>query len=104
MSFNLNFNYIQTIISVEEEEEYQGNDNQKGEQVSSLKDLTERLVHLQSCNDFLTKRGMELQRAITDLEIQESVSHELSTKIKALSDCATLFNVAASAVIKVSSD
>ena len=70
--------------------------------VSSLKDLTERLEHLQSCNDLLTKRGTGLQRAISDLETQEPISHELSAKVKALSERATLFRVAASAMITVS--
>ncbi|XP_033210277.1 oxysterol-binding protein 1 isoform X2 [Belonocnema kinseyi] len=95
---------IQAMESEEEEEEYQGTANQKVDQVSSLKDLTERLEHLQKCNELLTKRGTGLQRAISDLETQEPISHELSAKVKALSERATLFRVAASAMISASGD
>lgn len=92
---------MQIFISEEEEEEYQDNTNQKAEQVSSLKDLTERLEHLQSCNELLMKRGTSLQNYITDLETQEPISHEISTKVKTLTERATLFRIAATAMIKV---
>ncbi|XP_043482425.1 oxysterol-binding protein 1 isoform X2 [Leptopilina heterotoma] len=95
---------IQALESEEEEEEYQGNANQKMEQVSTLKDLSERLEHLQSCYELLVKKGSNLQKCITDLETQEPVSHELSTKVKSLTERATLFRVAATAMISASSD
>lgn len=89
------------IISEEEEEEYQGNTNQKVEQVSSLKDLTERLEHLQSCNNLLINRGTNLQKCITDLGTQEPISHDLSTKVKSLTEGAVLFRVAATEMLNV---
>ncbi|XP_051171697.1 oxysterol-binding protein 1 isoform X2 [Leptopilina boulardi] len=94
---------IQALES-EEEEEYQGNTNQKVEQVSSLKDLTERLEHLQSCNNLLINRGTNLQKCITDLGTQEPISHDLSTKVKSLTEGAVLFRVAATEMLNASND
>ncbi|XP_003427315.3 oxysterol-binding protein 1 isoform X3 [Nasonia vitripennis] len=95
---------IQAMESEEEEDEYQDNDNQKGEHVSTIKDLTERLETLQKWNDILTKRGTILQRALNDLESLETISPDLSTKIKTVNEKATQFKIAANAMIKSSDE
>lgn len=92
---------IVAFVSEEEEDEYQDNDNQKGEHVSTIKDLTERLETLQKWNDILTKRGTMLQRALNDLESLETISPDLSAKIKSVNEKATQFKIAANAMIKV---
>ncbi|XP_014473466.1 PREDICTED: oxysterol-binding protein 1 isoform X2 [Dinoponera quadriceps] len=88
----------------EEEEEYQDNDNQKAETASVIKDLTRRLDDLQACNDLIFKQGTMLQRALNDLETLEPPSPELAAKIKTVSERATLFRIAANAMISTSSD
>ncbi|XP_018353294.1 PREDICTED: oxysterol-binding protein 1 isoform X4 [Trachymyrmex septentrionalis] len=94
---------IQAMES-EEEEEYQDNDNQNVETASVIKDLTRRLDDLQACNDLMLKQGSGLQRALSDLEMVEPPSPELAAKFKIVSERATLFRIAANAMISTSSD
>ncbi|XP_036150548.1 oxysterol-binding protein 1 [Monomorium pharaonis] len=94
---------IQAMES-EEEEEYQDNDNQNVETASVIKDLTRRLDDLQACNDLMLKQGAALQRALADLEMLEPPSPELAAKFKIVSERATLFRIAANAMINTSSD
>ncbi|KYN31817.1 Oxysterol-binding protein 1 [Trachymyrmex septentrionalis] len=95
---------IQAMESEEEEEEYQDNDNQNVETASVIKDLTRRLDDLQACNDLMLKQGSGLQRALSDLEMVEPPSPELAAKFKIVSERATLFRIAANAMISTSSD
>ncbi|XP_072750194.1 LOW QUALITY PROTEIN: oxysterol-binding protein 1 [Anoplolepis gracilipes] len=95
---------IQAMESEEEEEEYQDNDNQNVETASVIKDLTRRLDDLQACNDLIFKQGTALQRALSDLETLEPPSPELAAKFKTVSERATLFRIAANAMISTSND
>ncbi|XP_046740221.1 oxysterol-binding protein 1 isoform X2 [Diprion similis] len=88
---------IQAMES-EDEEDYQDNDNQKAEHASIVKDLTDRLEDLQTCNDLITKRGTALQRALNELETLD-VSSNVSPKIKAVNERAALFRFASSTMI-----
>lgn len=94
--------YAAKSLLEEEEEEYQDNDNQNVETASVIKDLTRRLDDLQACNDLMMKQGSALQRALADLEMLESPSPELTAKVKIVSERATLFRIAANAMINVS--
>ena len=69
-----------------------------------IKDLTRRLDDLQACNDLMLKQGSGLQRALSDLEMIEPPSLELAAKFKIVSERATLFRIAANAMISVSSN
>ncbi|XP_011631488.1 oxysterol-binding protein 1 isoform X3 [Pogonomyrmex barbatus] len=95
---------IQAMESEEEEEEYQDNDNQNVETASVIKDLTRRLDDLQACNDLIFKQGTALQRALADLEMLEPLSSELTAKFKTVNERATLFRIAANAMISTSND
>ncbi|XP_018054647.1 PREDICTED: oxysterol-binding protein 1 isoform X1 [Atta colombica] len=96
--------YAAKSLLEEEEEEYQDNDNQNVETASVIKDLTRRLDDLQACNDLMLKQGSGLQRALSDLEMIEPPSLELAAKFKIVSERATLFRIAANAMISTSSD
>ncbi|XP_018401594.1 PREDICTED: oxysterol-binding protein 1 isoform X4 [Cyphomyrmex costatus] len=96
--------YAAKSLLEEEEEEYQDNDNQNVETASVIKDLTRRLDDLQACNDLMLKQGSGLQRALSDLEMIEPPSPELAAKFKIVSERATLFRIAANAMISTSSD
>ncbi|XP_026672135.1 oxysterol-binding protein 1 isoform X4 [Ceratina calcarata] len=96
---------IQAMES-EEEEEYgirQDNDNQKPEQVT-VKDLTQRLEELQACHDLLLKKGGILHRTLNELEALEPPLPELAAKVKTVNERATLFRMAASAMVTASTD
>lgn len=67
-----------------------------------IKDLTRRLDDLQACNDLMLKQASALQRALADLEMLEPPSPELAAKFKIVSERATLFRIAANAMINVS--
>jgi len=60
------------------------------------------LDDLQACNDLMLKQGSGLQRALADLEMIEPPSPELAAKFKIVSERATLFRIAANAMINVS--
>ncbi|XP_076249148.1 oxysterol binding protein isoform X4 [Calliopsis andreniformis] len=92
------------FVPEEEEEEFQDNDSQKPENVSVIKDLAQRLENLQACNDLINKRGTMLQRALNDLEALEPPSPELAAKIKTVSERATLFRIAAVAMVNTSNE
>ncbi|XP_034945715.1 oxysterol-binding protein 1 isoform X2 [Chelonus insularis] len=94
---------IQAMES-EEEDEYHDNDNQKGENTSIIKDLTERLEDLQSCNELISKRGTMLTRSLVELESLEPTSPDMAAKIKTVSERAALFRIAANAMISTSND
>ncbi|KAK1130509.1 hypothetical protein K0M31_018641 [Melipona bicolor] len=94
---------IQAMESEEEEEEFQDNDSQKPEQVT-VKDLSQRLENLQACNDLLMKKGTMLQRVLNELEALEPPSPELAAKIKTVSERATLFRIAAGAMVNASNE
>ncbi|XP_033333217.1 oxysterol binding protein isoform X4 [Megalopta genalis] len=95
---------IQAMESEEEEEEFQDNDSQKPENVSVIKDLSQRLEELQSCYDLINKRGTMLQRSLNDLEAIEPPSPELSAKIKTVNERAALFRIAANAMVNSSNE
>nr|XP_031832165.1 oxysterol-binding protein 1 isoform X1 [Nomia melanderi] len=95
---------IQAMESEEEEEEFQDNDSQKPEQVSVIKDLSQRLEDLQACYDLINKKGTMLQRALNDLEAVEPPSPELAAKIKTVSERAALFRIAACAMVNTSNE
>lgn len=103
-SFLLLFILCNAYLLEEEEEEYQDNDNQKVENTSVIKDLTQRLQDLQACNDVMVKHGTALQRALTDLEALEPSSSDLTAKLKVVNERATLFRIAATAMVNVSSN
>lgn len=50
----------------------------------------------------MLKQGSALQRALADLEMLEPPSPELAAKFKIVSERATLFRIAANAMINVS--
>ncbi|CAK9800530.1 Oxysterol-binding protein 1 [Anthophora quadrimaculata] len=91
-------------MEFEEDEEFQDDDTQKAEEVSVIKDLTQRLDDLQACNDLVVRKGSTLQLALNELEALEAPSPALAAKIKAVSERATLFRIAAGAMINASNE
>ncbi|XP_058806394.1 oxysterol-binding protein 1 isoform X3 [Phymastichus coffea] len=87
------------IQTSEEEEE---NDNQMGDNMTSIKELTDRLKKLQKLNDLLTKHNTTLQHSVTDLESCEALVPELAAKIKTVNEKFTQFINTANSMVKSS--
>ncbi|KAK0076277.1 hypothetical protein PV326_010913, partial [Microctonus aethiopoides] len=83
----------------EEDEDYQDNDNQRGEHVSIIKDLAERLKDLQQCHERISKRGTLLTRALTELESLKATNPNIATKIEKFCECASTFRIEANTMI-----
>ncbi|XP_058806393.1 oxysterol-binding protein 1 isoform X2 [Phymastichus coffea] len=86
-------------IQTSEEEE---NDNQMGDNMTSIKELTDRLKKLQKLNDLLTKHNTTLQHSVTDLESCEALVPELAAKIKTVNEKFTQFINTANSMVKSS--
>lgn len=65
-----------------------------------IRDLTARLENLKTCYDLISKHGVALQRALTELETGD----DLPNKSKIVSERATLFRISSNAMINACSD
>ena len=84
-------------------------DIEKHDLITTLKTLTSKLDDLVTCNDLISKHGGALQRALSELEITESVAGGSETvsftgKVKTVNERATLFRITSTAMIKACSD
>ncbi|XP_014258662.1 oxysterol-binding protein 1 isoform X2 [Cimex lectularius] len=93
---------IRAIESEEEEEDFEGGAS-KCELSSVMKELTNRLEYIQTCNDLINKHGNILQRSLTELESIDSAT-EVSAKIKTINERATLFRISSNAMINACSE
>lgn len=65
-----------------------------------MKALNMKIEDLRNCNDLIIKHGAALHRSLSELESIDSVA-DISAKIKALNERATLFRITSNAMIKV---
>jgi hypothetical protein len=68
---------------------------------SAIKTLNTRLEDLTSFNELISRHGMALQRALSELETHEN-AQDVTTKMKAINERATLFRISSNAMINVS--
>nr|CAD7198943.1 unnamed protein product [Timema douglasi] len=95
---------IRTIESEDEEEDYDTSVNsQKNEFENMLKSLSTKLEDLQTCSELISKHGAALQRSLSELETLESDA-ETSTHLKSVNERATLFRIAANAMLNTCSE
>lgn len=66
-----------------------------------IKTLSARLEDLQTCSDLIAKHGTALQRSLSELENLDS-TQDVTQKIKAVNERATLFRITSTAMINVS--
>lgn len=92
---------IRAMESEDEDEDYDA--TQKCEITNVLKSLSGRLEDLQTCNELITKHGTALQRALSELEALDS-TQDLSAKIRAINERATLFRITSNAMINTCSE
>lgn len=94
--------FLFCFIAEEEEEEYEkSSTNHKAELAETIKTLSERLKNLQVWSELIEKHGTALQRSLSELE-SLNTTQDVSTKIKAVNERATLFRITSNATINVS--
>ena len=74
--------------------------NEKNELSHLMRALSTKLTDLTQCNERLTKNGAALQRVLSELE-QLDNQIDMSPKIKAVNERATIFRIATNAMINV---
>ncbi|XP_063000336.1 oxysterol-binding protein 2 isoform X2 [Elgaria multicarinata webbii] len=75
----------------------------KSELHSTLKNLSNKLEDLSTCNDLIAKHGAALQRSLSELE-NLKLPAESGEKIKAVNERATLFRITSNAMINACRD
>lgn len=94
---------IMCFATEEEEEEYdESMSSQKNEVQNVIKSLAARLEDLQTCSELIAKHGAALQRSLSELESLDT-AQDVPTKLKSVSERATLFRITSNAMIHVSS-
>jgi len=95
-----NYDTFVCFISDEDDEDVHVQPD-KNEVQNALRTLSAKLEDLSTCNDLITKHGAALQRALSVLEQLDS-STDISQKVKAVNERATLFRITSNAMINVS--
>ena len=90
---------VYNLFTDDEDEEVHAQPD-KNELQNTIRTLSAKLEDLSTCNDLITKHGAGLQRALSELEQLDS-SSDLSPKVKAVNERATLFRITSNAMINV---
>ncbi|XP_071946282.1 oxysterol-binding protein 1-like isoform X1 [Antedon mediterranea] len=90
-------------FSDDSSEELPPTETEKTDIQHSMRSFSNKLEDLNTCNDLIVKHGAALQRALSDLESVHD-STELPTKIKAITERATLFRITSNAMINACND
>lgn len=93
---------IRAMESEEEEEETTAQVIPSQEINTAIRDLTDRLENLRTCYDLITKHGIALQRALSDLETNDEEA--LASRTKIVNERATLFRITSNAMINACND
>lgn len=96
-------NAIRAIESEEDSNHESNEDDVKNEVAAVMKALNMKIEDLRNCNDLIIKHGAALHRSLSELESIDSVA-DISAKIKALNERATLFRITSNAMIKSSAE
>lgn len=88
------------MIVTEDEEDVEFDQAHKREMDSAIKSLISRLEALQTYNELINRHGTALQRSLSELESHEN-AQEVTTKMKAINERATLFRISSNAMINV---
>lgn len=93
-------NAFRKFVNVLDSTEKSVSESAKVEVMTAIKILSKKMEDLQMCNDLIVKHGNSLQKSLSDLESADAVG-DVTTKIKAINERATLFRIASSAMINV---
>lgn len=92
--------FSRAMESDEEEDDTAASSIPSQELNAAIRDLSARLENLKTCYDLISKHGLALQRALTDLENGDDVP----SKTKVVSERATLFRISSNAMMNVSTE
>ncbi|XP_063695797.1 oxysterol-binding protein 1 isoform X2 [Culicoides brevitarsis] len=91
---------IRAMESEEEEEDEATTAIASEELTNVVRELVLKLENLKTCYDLITKHGVALQRALTELETGD----DLASKNKIVNERATLFRISSNAMINACTD
>uniref|UniRef100_A0A034V755 Oxysterol-binding protein n=1 Tax=Bactrocera dorsalis TaxID=27457 RepID=A0A034V755_BACDO len=90
-------------METEEEEEVETSHVVPSQEINTvMAELTGRLESLRTCYDLITKHGIALQRALSELESNDEES--LASRTKIVNERATLFRITCNAMINACND
>lgn len=95
---------VDRLLSLEitEDTEEPSGENGKVEVTTTIKILSQKMEDLQLCSDLITKHGNSLQKSLSELESMDS-ANDMVSLIKAINEKATVYRIASSRMINVSS-
>lgn len=99
------FFFLSLCLPTEDEDEEVVAQPDKNELQNLVHTLCAKLEDLNTCHDLISKHGIGLQKALTELEQINFAGNETATvKVKAVNERATLFRITSNAMINVSCD
>jgi len=87
----------------EDEEDVEFDQAHKRDMDCAIKSLSSRLEDLQTCNELINRHGTALQRSLSELESHDN-AQDVTTKMKAINERATLFRISSNAMINACSE
>ncbi|XP_045136068.1 oxysterol-binding protein 1-like isoform X6 [Portunus trituberculatus] len=94
---------IRQMESEDEDEEDVG-DAGADDVANTLKVLTAKLEDLRTCHDLIIKHGAALQKSLSELEVLDGSTQDLTAKTKTVNERATLFRISSNAMINACND
>lgn len=91
------------IQQIENDTDESAGESAKVEVMTAIKILSQKMEDLQMCYDLISKHGNTLQKSLSELESLDSVS-DMTSKMKAINERATLFRIASSKMINTCSE
>jgi len=95
------FYFNMFVLLFTEEMDESAGESSKVEVTTAIKILSQKMEDLQLCSNLITKHGNALQKALSELESLDSAC-DMTSKIKAINEKATLYRIASSRMINVS--
>lgn len=90
------------MTPTEDEDEEDVGDAGADDVANTLKVLTAKLEDLRTCHDLIMKHGAALQKSLSELEVLDASTQDLTAKTKTVNERATLFRISSNAMINVS--
>ncbi|XP_063849848.1 oxysterol-binding protein 1-like isoform X6 [Scylla paramamosain] len=92
------------LLSNEDEDEEDVGDAGADDVANTLKVLTAKLEDLRTCHDLIIKHGAALQKSLSELEVLDGSTQDLTAKTKTVNERATLFRISSNAMINACND
>ncbi|XP_045136046.1 oxysterol-binding protein 1-like isoform X2 [Portunus trituberculatus] len=91
-------------LYIQDEDEEDVGDAGADDVANTLKVLTAKLEDLRTCHDLIIKHGAALQKSLSELEVLDGSTQDLTAKTKTVNERATLFRISSNAMINACND